>query len=203
MRDVQIVGNPPQPIRKAVAVLARCLHSRIARDSCVQSALATHAFLQKVGIIAELVPVSVATAVARDGDRPRLQKVGTEFDEPAPAGKWSGHLVVIADQYLIDPTAWQSTVGTEIRFPTMAVLPLQAEGRTLFNLPLMASVKGRANDIGFHIAWVKTSANQGWRRFEAVQVSAREAVVNRMTSVFRHKQTVIREAGTSFPQAGP
>ena len=178
-----VQGSPSPVLRDALAVAAQ-IHSVFDRHadkgtsatSCVHASLALADFLNQAGIAAEALPVAVVIRAMQDGRQTHLHRVGSANYE-RPKGIWNGHMVVVADQFLIDPTFRQFNSPSLSGLPDMLALP-SSEGQ-LLGLRLLARF-GASQKPGqvYNVAWLHTPANTGWQAWDDKQKQGiRKAVV--------------------------
>jgi hypothetical protein len=111
LRDMEIIGGPP-PVNLLKALAGdRHWNARlipgVSKRSCILVSLAIREFLEAIGIAAEVRPVATLIR-AYEGER-QLHSlgIGQPLDpSPAPPKKWTGHMVTIAEGWLIDATLY-------------------------------------------------------------------------------------------------
>ncbi len=132
MLDFLLTSDPGAPLRLAFEVLGGLhdvadRHPRIikgiSRKSCIFSARASARFLQQVGFAAR-TSCCVLFVIEFDASRKPIgtEKIGefTNSGHLRHDGGWEGHMVVMVDGFLFDPTAGQ--IKTE-RVPSMIATP--------------------------------------------------------------------------------
>lgn len=131
------------------------------RDSCILCALTIAELLAEFDIPAEAVPVA---AIATAEGVAHGVGVGTE-DRP---GRWAGHLVCVADGFLIDAALyslpWDGPKG-------MMAVQLAPSG-TINGMPIITQIRTRLH----RLAWCKND-NDGWRKYAGRTTSLRRDVV--------------------------
>lgn len=178
-----VQGSPSPVLRDALAVAAQ-IHSVFDRHadkgtsatSCVHASLALADFLSRLGIEAEALPVAVVIRAMQDGKQTHLHRVGSAAYE-RPRGKWNGHMIVVADRFLIDPTFRQFNAAGLNGLPDMLALP-SSEGQ-LLGLRLLGRF-GASLKPGhvYNVAWIHTPENTGWQAWDDRQKQGiRKAVV--------------------------
>lgn len=169
MVAMALIGVPSPALRGALSVVAERLHETFdrypgfepgaSRRSCIQSALVVRDFLQSLGIEARVAPVAAVTLAIRDGKPRVVGHVGSEDGKPRNPTRWNGHIVTIADGYLIDPTLKQvSSV-----LPEMAAVPL-VEGKTSMGLPVLSQFAFNAAGDAVVMQWLDTPRNTYWTK---------------------------------------
>ena len=169
MVAMALTGTPSPALRGALSVIAERLHETFdrypgfepgaSRRSCVQSALVVRDFLQSLGIEARVAPVAAVTMAIRDGKPRVLGHVGSEDGKPRNPTRWNGHIVTIADGYLIDPTLKQVSAV----LPDMAAVPL-VTGKTSMNLPVLSQLAFNAAGDAVVMQWLDTPRNTYWTK---------------------------------------
>lgn len=169
MVAMALIGSPSPALRGALSVVADRLHETFdrypgfepgaSRRSCVQCALVVRDFMQSLGIEARVAPVAAVTMAIRDGKPRVLGHVGSEDGKPRNPTRWNGHIVTIADGYLIDPTLKQVSAV----LPEMAAVPL-VTGKTSMNLPVLSQLAFNTDGEAVVMQWLDTPRNTYWTR---------------------------------------
>jgi hypothetical protein len=212
--DLQIYsGIPPLKLLKALAVISEHLHPEfdrnvrlvhgISKRSCVLASLAVRDFLEAIGIEAHVRPVATAIR-ALEGDTPlHSLGIGKPLDpRPAPPGLWSGHMVVIAQDWLIDTTlyqcvdrpAWRGNLSPMIAVKVdpeapVTIPPELGERQGLQNLAATFLMHEDEDNPGYNYifgqVWYDVPDNTGWRTGpDATHRNRRIKVVRRLVRRF-------------------
>lgn len=153
----------------------RLRHPEASKDSCVWSCLTARDFLQWCGFRAEAVP-AICVLMAQDPDGKPLRQVciGSDPDKPpdlttdysAGYARWSGHMVVLVDGWLLDPTLFMA------KRPEWKWLPgMIAIRQELSDGPLRGGRRGLAGfgtpDHRFGAVWLEDPENTAWEDGDA------------------------------------
>lgn len=199
--EMEILGEPPAKLLKALAVIAARLHPSfdalpwikpgISKSSCVLCSLAVRDFLFRIGFTdAEVAPVLMAVRAFRDGKELHTLGIGTtDLREAATAKvKWPGHLIVRLPTtgYLIDTTLYQARRQHWQHLAGMMAAPLATEVddrpfglRPIVGLSLTAPDKAEVE-----MWWLDQPGNKFWRRGGDAGPRRRLDVVNSMVREF-------------------
>lgn len=168
--EMVAVGQPMGAVADALETIGNHLHSTFdrhptakgqSRKSCVHSSLAVRDYLVSCGLNAAAVPVALVIRALKDAQQSYLFSIGSDKHE-RPVPKWKGHMVVVCDGWLIDPTFSQFKADAVPNMPDMIAAPL-GSGEAL-GLKLLASARrniGPNHDAAF--MWLHTPKNEGWR----------------------------------------
>lgn len=209
--DLEVVGGtPPAKLAKALAVVATELHQTFAvqpfmahpdksKESCVLSSLAVRDFLWKVGFKrAEVAPVYIVVRALRE-DGTEIHSVGCGDHNVFPiqtrhhghvtdtATHWSGHMVVLVNGWLIDPTVYQAKRQQWPELAGMMAAPLFddpfAHGG---DLPLLSGFQAKQPHDGstLLLSWWHQPHNTRWRGGGDCEKDRRAPVVKAMAKQF-------------------
>lgn len=191
------VAPPPPHLAGHLSVIGGHLHQVFdwhpigagqSRKSCVHSSLAVRDYLRALGFAAEAVPVALVIRAVKAGKQSYLHSIGSEHHE-RPAPKWNGHMVVVCDGWLIDPTFSQFKADAVPNMPDMIAAPL-GSGEAL-GLKVLASARrniGPNHDAAF--MWLHTPKNEGWRVWDdKPKRELRHSVVRMLLGVSPPDQT--------------
>lgn len=203
---MQIIGNPPPKLARALAVIDSTLHNSFdlrgdmdigkSKDSCVLCALTVRDFLRALDMPARVTPVTLVMWANEHGEQLHSLGVGTPHDRQVIPGRWNGHLVTTVNRWLIDCVLYQSQrpqweglsgmmalqLLPRVNRPTLPIYP---------NHPVIAGMAARDNDPGretyeFAMAWLDRPENQSWREGPDARDAARRAgVVQHLLDEFR------------------
>jgi hypothetical protein len=199
--DLEMIGDPPPKLAKALAVIADQLHPTFARqpwiehaakskESCVLSSLAVRDFLVAIGFIgAQVRPVAAAMRASRGGET--LHSLGIGMPQGAIDDKrpryWNGHMVVTAESYLIDTTLFRAARPQWPGLAGMIAMPAQAPYDDLvYGLKPVAGA-GLPLDSGamFELLYLDTPGNTSWQNGgDAREPWRRKAAVEAMRERF-------------------
>jgi hypothetical protein len=216
--DMQLVGEPPLPLIKACSVIALAMHQAYdqspwlqhgkSKTSCVLSALTVRDFLRRAGWKAAQVAPAYLLVRAFDAAGNDVWSVGVGDHhavqrELLPLGgqlsgrrlpenddfNWSGHLVVKAGGYIIDPTLYQCARPAWPELPGMMATPLDPPDEpALFGMQPLACMSGERED-GFRIltAWLDQPWNTGWKDAPDTELRRRLPVVQHLTRLWKSR----------------
>jgi hypothetical protein len=205
--DREVGGTPPAKLLRALAVIADEMHPafdrvpRIPKDkskeSCVLCSLAVRDFLWKVGLKdAKVAPVyAIVRALAEDGSEIHSVGAGDHAAIPVQAARhghvtdtstrWSGHLVVLVDGWLVDTTLYQASHEQwRETLPGMIAAPLLMDERD--GTTLVAGAAAKQDDgSDLFVAWWDQPHNTRWRDApDATDRSLRAPVVKSLVQRF-------------------
>jgi hypothetical protein len=159
--------------------------------NCIQHVLVARDFLHAVGFPAEAKSVAVYLE-AYDGDK-MLHSLGCGArhligHDPNPERTgWDGHLVVVTNGHMIDPTFYQFRRPAWPWIPDVALLKLKSRPRPVFTFhgakkgrPVLAGFAQERDSYHFRALWVSTSANDDWKRLPAARRDRRDFIVREM-----------------------
>lgn len=135
--------------------------SGTSKGSCVQSSQTVEAFLRHIGF-KDARSVAVALVLVRKTKDRTLgvSRIGSEDGKPNGRPGWNGHMVVLVDGYLIDPTFWQ--IDKKRKFPTMIALPIAPPGPKELNLTPLARLAITHDGDPVSVTWLETPKNTSW-----------------------------------------
>lgn len=168
--ELVAVAPPPPQLDGHLKLIGERLHQVFdrhpigagqSRKSCVHSSLAARDYLVSCGLHAAAVPVALVIRALKDGQQSYMFSIGSDKHE-RPVPKWKGHMVVVCDGWLIDPTFSQFKADAVPNMPDMIAVP-SGSGEAL-GLKVLASARrniGPNHDAAF--MWLHTPKNEGWR----------------------------------------
>lgn len=203
---MEVGGQPPAKLIKALAVVSAYLHPAFERQpwivpgkakrSCVLCSLAVRDFLWKVGFKeASVAPVYVIVrAIAEDGTEIHSAGAGDHAAIPAQAAvhghvvdtryDWSGHLVVLVNGWLVDTTLYQAQRPQWPELPGMIAAPLLMDDRSGMTL-VSGSYAKRDDGSELLLSWWAQPHNTRWRSAGDAKKERRAAVVKELVHRFR------------------
>jgi len=164
---MNIAGNPPPALALALIDLSRihdvldCFHpltSGMSRGSCISCTLIACEFLRERGIDSEPRSVIAGAVQEVNGRRVASPLVGADSGPCAP-NQWRGHLVTLADGYIIDLTLYALTW----RGPRGMFADPLAKGGTINKLLVLGRHEHRDVNGIFQVFWLDNASNQTWR----------------------------------------
>lgn len=181
--DLTIVGGVPSArLMKALAVIAADLHPAYDRErliepgkskvSCVLSSLTVRDFLWKVGFKdAAVAPVYFMIQAERDGKVLHSlgvgdhEAIGQPTTSPDTRRNWSGHMVALADGWLIDPTLYQVNRPQWSHMPGMIAVKLEEPGwlEPILNHRPLVGAQAIQDEALIKMLWLDQPSNQRWR----------------------------------------
>lgn len=199
--DMRVLGQPLPRLGRALAAIAADLHDGferderlvpgISRNSCVLCSLAVRDFLNQIGIEAEAV--AVKTIIRAYQDREELHSTGVGFQGPQLNNdpiRWPGHMVVIADGYLIDTTlypvvdrpAWRGEITPMIAIP---LYPFDRNAPKFMDRHVLAGFEGRDGGYTLACGWLDDRENMSWQEGpDAKDPDRRATVVRSLRELF-------------------
>lgn len=198
--DLEMIGDPPPKLVKALAVIADVLHPTFARqrwiehaakskESCVLCSLAVRDFLIAIGCItAQVRPVAVVMRALRGGET--LHSLGCGVTQGAldkRSGYWNGHMIVAVDGWVIDTTLYRMARAQWPDLAGMLAMPIAPPYDDLvYGLrPLTGVGLPMANDTLFEILYLDAGANTSWQQGgDAREPWRRQAAVAAMRQKF-------------------
>jgi ribosome modulation factor len=204
--DMEVVGDPPAKLVKALAAVASDLHPAFdgvlrnagkSKESCVLSSLAVRDFFWKIGFKDARATTVYLVLQALDAEGNEIHSIGvgdhvpvqSRFGRPLPldtADRWSGHMVVTVPSagYLIDTTLFHMRRPAWPDLPGMIAAPIERTGQQTFGLDHLAYVGARSPDDGLlRLAWLEQD-NERWRGSPDTQRDRRDPVVRAMRRAF-------------------
>ena len=191
----QIIGTPPARLHRALMVIGGRLYPLAAktpafraqperlRISCVFLALSVRDALRSAGFQAEVR--SVALAVEKAGVRQVV--IGSPADRDAGPGSWAGHLVVLAEGFLIDPSVGQARRPEWKDLTDILTAPCFDPPRagSLDEQPmtLLSALIGRQE--GVRMLWYDSPENQRWEKGGDARPDRRYRLVEKLTAALR------------------
>ena len=182
--DLYVCGLPPAKLLKAMAVIADTLHpafNRVpslrpdrSRTSCVLASHAVRDFLWKIGFKdARLQTVYGAVrAINEAGEEIHSLGVGDHTNVPTldqtpmpdTPTHWSGHMVVVVGDWLIDTTVYQMQRPAWPDLPGMVALMVEEEddGTRVFGMRPLAGMRGGSDGRDVRLAYFEQE-NERWR----------------------------------------
>lgn len=173
-RGAMRVLGEPSPLLRATLDTLSGLHDAFdrhpsyekgaSRTTCVQCALTAREFLLLAGIKdTRVAPVAVVMRAIRSAEQVAVNWIGSENGKPAHPTKWNGHIVAIADGFLIDLTS--QLAGTDkVAVPEMIALPITSPGAVNLGLRVLAQVRAQVSDVTVGMQWLDTPRNTGWTK---------------------------------------
>lgn len=194
--DMSVVGHPPAKLLKALAVIASDLHQSYdadgwiapgkSKESCILASLTVRDFLKRVGFKdAACRSVCMVVRALKDGEE--VHSLGTGHPEHKAIGNgWDGHLVVVAQGFLIDATVYQMKRPPWPELPGMIALPLiDKKLEPVFGLPVLSGIEGcdpvTLNNVD--LVWLDRG-DGSWRTAPDCERDRRAGVVARMVRRF-------------------
>jgi hypothetical protein len=198
---MEMVGDPPPKLVKALAVIADKLHPTFARqpwiehaakskESCVLSSLAVRDFLVGIGFIAAQVrPVATVMRAMRGDEQLHSLGVGIPGALDHTPRHWNGHMVVQVEGYLIDSTLYRMARPQWPGLAGMMTLPLEAPSDPSYRAYGLRPISGLGlvyePDTFFELMYLDNGANTSWQRGgDACERWRREAAVAAMVERF-------------------
>ena len=181
--NMQVQGDPPMKLVKALAVITEYLHDYCDRsgfytpgkskESCILCTAIVRDFLYRIGFRdADLRPVVVLVAGHKDGVEVHTLGIGDARLEPGEnviwngsQNRWNGHAVVVTSGYLIDTTLYQAQREDKWPgLPGMTCTPLNTVDKDLmWGLPILGGCMGLAeNGVETGVVWLDQPGNTGW-----------------------------------------
>jgi hypothetical protein len=198
--DMDVIGNPPPKLWKALAVIAKELHPAFAREtwiehrekskeSCVLSSLAVRDFLLSLGFIdAQVRPVVTILLATRGKETVHSLGIGVPghvVRVPDTKRDWNGHLVAMAAGFIIDTTLYPVRRPQWPDLAGMLAMPLGVDpcpskywGLTGIAAASVSRRDGVLFEIGYldnpgNSRWATGGDNEEWRRAAAVAAMRR------------------------------
>lgn len=210
-KNMQVVGEPTPRLTHALAVVDRLMHTSFdlramlelgkSKDSCVLCALTVRDFLRGIGVPAAVAPVATVMWAKLDGRELHSIGIGVPNDKRKTPGRWSGHLVTIADNYLIDCVLYASIRPQWPFLRGMAALPLIEKSQRTKPLSLypdytaLAGVSVTDTDepgYEFSICYLDNPTNKSWADGpDAINTHYREPVVEHLVAEFRKTRETV------------
>lgn len=197
--DLRIAGTPPPKLGAALVVVGATLHEAFAAQpnlkpevslrSCIMASLAVRDFMRRIGFRADVEPcLCYIEAYTILGECLHTLGIGSENDRPkVNRTGWAGHLVCVADGWLIDTTLYPARKRPMWELPGMIATPINVEGtRSAFGYSGMASLAAVDDEDGSYtrIRWLHQPRNKLWRHAPDVEPWRRTPVINRMFDEF-------------------
>ncbi|RWN98184.1 hypothetical protein [Mesorhizobium sp.] len=203
--DLMIIGEPPAKLVKALAVIADKLHPAFdstvsnivpgkSKESCVLASLAVRDFLWRIGfkdarlqtvytIVRGLDAEGNQTHSVGVGDHKGMRTLDKRDTRDTPVA-WSGHMVVLVDSFLIDPTVYQMRRPAWEGLPGMMVLPLDLVGaERQLGLDPLAGTEALWDDKRVVMIWL-AQENERWRSVHDTRRDRRASVVKALVQAF-------------------
>ena len=181
--DILIVGSPAPPLRQAFHAVSH-MHRQFdrhpaaakgsSRTSCILcSDIAAEAFAA-MGFSARPVPTALLRITAAPDGRPIIHKAGSVDGRDAPelGHGWNGHMVVLVDHYLFDPTFWQ--IDQTASLPAMIALPARRLRVLNDRFDALARLRDVVGGVPSDIAWVDTPENTAHERYRGSNRAVRK-----------------------------
>lgn len=199
--DMLVFGRPPAKLTKALAVIAAHLHPAVERlpritpgiskRSCILCSLAVRDFLQRIGIEAMVAPVVAVLLATRGDETLHSAGIGVPGTVAAPRN-WNGHMVVVAERFVIDTTLYQIHRPAWDHLPGMMAVPVDGapvapEHRRMWGLDVLTAVGTESepgDDYRFSLAWLANPTNNRWRNGPDARRDRRRAVVGALAHHF-------------------
>jgi hypothetical protein len=165
--------------------------------NCIQHALVARDFLRAVGFRAEAKSVAVYIEAYQDDNM--LHSIGCGaryllgYDPNPERTGWDGHLIVVSEGHLIDPTFYQFRRKAWDWIPDVAVLELipRAERKAFAfhgaskSRPILSGFTHLENSYKFRALWMSTPSNDQWTRLPAARLDRRDYILKEIIEGWR------------------
>lgn len=200
--DLWVTDRPPPKLETALSVISMFLHqtfeaeqridSGLSKTSCILMAATVRDFLYRVGFRdAQMRSVVFWIEAIRDDKVIKQLGVGNPEGPQHREDAFDGHMVVVTEGWLIDPTMFHATPRPEWpNFPTMMASALYSGDPPLdwFGLPILVGRAIPENEVGNMVrwAWLDQPTNDDWKRAgDFTKKYKRERVTDLMVKVFK------------------
>lgn len=202
LHDMLVGGEPPAKLLKALAVIASELHPAFDREtwgitpgfskqSCILASLAVRDFLWKVGFSeAQAAPVYFFIRAFRLGKEVHSLGVGDHAAVGQPEHcpdphKWTGHMAVKVDGWLVDPTLYQTQRPQWDGLPGMAAMYMEGDIQPVRGHTVLAGGQAMTPDgTRVEMVWLDQPGNKSWRQGDDHLRERRANVVRQLVRRF-------------------
>lgn len=213
LSDFIPLDTPPPSLGAALHVIASEMHEAFAADatlkqdvskrSCIMCSLTVRDFLSRIGFAAE-VRACLFTIEARTitGEFIHSLGIGTEnwkLGKLKTGTGWNGHMVTLADGWLIDTTLFQAVRPMWRQLPGMMaaevikgdIEPVQIPDVAGNKFPMrpLAAFSGRQEDgTRLRFQWLDQPRNRWWKDAPDTRPGRRRSVVEHLVSIHEKRK---------------
>lgn len=190
--DLVVFGDPSSVLLSALKIIGNDMHTLLSKhkdpkdqitskERCVLASLTCRDFLLELGIEAEVSPCSLRISAIDKSGKPFRHLFLGDPESPDAKDPLPGHMVVLADGFLVDTTIYQAIRPEWKMVPPMIAIPIQRLPTEVDGMSPLASFSGEEEGNNIFAVWLDRP-ELDWEDAPDAAASLREAVVQELIS---------------------